>query len=82
MGVDVDQASPALEHCKLADGKLAFCRRTSEGVIDCQACLQQARGSLLRGLNTDEQTAVSRILGVLDEAGPPGLTKQDLCVSR
>ncbi|KAI1797576.1 hypothetical protein LXA43DRAFT_1126097 [Ganoderma leucocontextum] len=79
MELDVDQSSLPLEHGKLADGNLAFCRRTSEGVIDCQACLQQARESLLRELNADEQAAVRHILGVLDEAGPPGLTKQDLC---
>ena len=82
MDIDVDQPPPTLEHGKLADGKLAFCRRTSEGVIDCQACLQHARESLLRELNADEQTAVGRILTALDEAGPSGLTKQDLCVSR
>ncbi|KAM5532192.1 hypothetical protein V8D89_014148 [Ganoderma adspersum] len=79
MDVDVDQPPLTLEHGKLADGKLAFCRRTSEGVIDCQACLQRARESLLRELNADEQAAVGHILEALDEAGPPGLTKQDLC---
>ncbi len=81
MDVDVDQPSHSLEHGNLADGKFAFCRRTSEGVVDCQACLQHARESLLRELNADEQAAVGHILAVLDEAGPPGLTKQDLCVS-
>ncbi|PIL30968.1 transcription factor [Ganoderma sinense ZZ0214-1] len=79
MDVDVDQPSLSLEHGKLADGKLAFCRRMSEGVIDCQACLQHARESLLRELNADERDVVDHILAALEEAGPPGLARQDIC---
>ena len=81
MDVDIDQPPLSLEHGKLADGKAAFCRRTSEGVIDCQGCLQHARESLLRELNADERDVVDHILDALEKAGPLGLAKGDICVS-
>ncbi|TBU34929.1 hypothetical protein BD311DRAFT_828299 [Dichomitus squalens] len=76
--MDMDDEHSLREHGTLADGEQAFCRRTSEGLIDCQACLEQARKSLFRGLNTDEQATVDKIIAALDEAGPTGLTKQEL----
>ncbi|RPD63262.1 hypothetical protein L227DRAFT_544094 [Lentinus tigrinus ALCF2SS1-6] len=77
--MDVDESQvPGHEHSQTADGEVAFCRRTSEGIVDCHACLEWAKSSLLRDLSDDESSAVEKLLPVLDEAGSKGLTKRQL----
>ena len=80
--MDVDGEPSLREHGILADGEQAFCRLTSGGLIDCPACLEQARRTLFRELEANERTAFDGVLVALDEAGSGGLTKQELLVSR
>ncbi|KAJ8462329.1 hypothetical protein ONZ51_g10973 [Trametes cubensis] len=77
--MQVDTPSHA-EHGVRADGESAFCRRTTEGLVDCPACLDEAEALLLRELNQEERSVAGKILTVLREAGPAGLTKQTLLV--
>ncbi|KAI0762701.1 hypothetical protein C8Q74DRAFT_1371700 [Fomes fomentarius] len=85
MYMDVDQSpglarhEDACEHGQTADGEIAFCRRTSDGLVDCEACLEQAKMSLVRATDgEDERTAVAKVLGALHAAGSKGVTKQEL----
>ena len=72
---------PELEHGLTADGASAFCRHTSGGLVDCQACLEQAKTSLLRAMGAEERAAAEQILAGLHEAGSTGRTKEELLVS-
>ncbi|OSD05907.1 hypothetical protein PYCCODRAFT_1383895 [Trametes coccinea BRFM310] len=67
-----------MEHGKKTDGEPAFCRRTSEGLIDCPACLQEAESSYLQELSQDERIAAEKVLALLRDAGSSGLSKQQL----
>lgn len=70
------------EHGKTADGDPAYCRRATEDLVDCQACLAQAETSLLADeLNEHEHSAVEKLLAVLRDAGAAGITKRQLLVS-
>ena len=80
MDVDETQVSEN-EHGHTADGEVAFCRRTSDGIVDCHACLASAKSSLLQESNDEERSAFEKLLPVLDEAGSKGLTKRQLLVS-
>ncbi|KAI9068032.1 hypothetical protein FKP32DRAFT_1588061 [Trametes sanguinea] len=66
------------DHGKKADGEPAFCRRTSEGLIDCPACLQEAESVCLQELSQEERTVAAKLLALLRDAGPNGLSKQQL----
>lgn len=88
MYMDVDQSpapsrhEDACGHGQTADGEIAFCRLTSDGLVDCEACLEQAKVSLLRATDgEDERAAVAKVLGALHAAGSKGVTKQELLVS-
>ena len=80
MQVDTPSHAGHAEHGVRADGEPAFCRRTTEGLVDCPACLDEAEALLLRELNQEERSVAGKILTVLREAGPAGLTKQTLLV--
>ncbi|KAI0757275.1 hypothetical protein C8Q80DRAFT_1132805 [Daedaleopsis nitida] len=83
MEMEVDTPSlpefDGLEHGHTPEGGSAFCRHTSEDLVDCQACLEQTKASLL-GETADaiERTAAEMVLAALQEAGSTGLTKQQL----
>ncbi|EIW64510.1 uncharacterized protein TRAVEDRAFT_139409 [Trametes versicolor FP-101664 SS1] len=69
------------EHGKTADGDPAYCRRATEDLVDCQACLSQAEASLLtHELNEHEKVAAEKLLAVLRDAGAAGITKRQLLV--
>ncbi len=71
------------EHGKTADGDPAYCRRATEDLVDCQACLAEAEASLLADeLNEHNRPAVDKLLAVLRDAGAAGITKRQLLVSR
>ncbi|KAI0374486.1 hypothetical protein BV20DRAFT_961659 [Pilatotrama ljubarskyi] len=79
MEVD-DVPSQAREHGRRADGELAFCRRVTEGLVDCQACLANAERALLRDLSEEKRIVAEKILEVLRNAGSTGLTKEQILV--
>ncbi|KAI0359061.1 hypothetical protein OH77DRAFT_1396288 [Trametes cingulata] len=68
------------EHGRRAGGEPAFCRRVTEGLVDCQACLADAERTLLRELVEEERSVAEKILGVLRAAGSTGLTKQQIFI--
>ncbi|KAI0724234.1 hypothetical protein C8T65DRAFT_704140 [Cerioporus squamosus] len=76
--MEVDEASLPAEHGPPADGEIEFCRHSSDGLVDCHACLETAKTSLLRELNDEECSAVEKLLPALEEAGSTGLTKRQL----
>lgn len=79
MDVDVP-----LQHGQTDGGDLAFCQKSSDGLIDCQACLSEATSTLLQGLQhaNDLVTDTKQILDALRGAGSDGLTKEKLMVIR
>ncbi|KAI0823034.1 hypothetical protein BC628DRAFT_1365542 [Trametes gibbosa] len=67
-----------LEHGKKANGDPTFCRRATENLVDCPACLAEAEQSLLLELDEDERVAAERILATLRDAGSVGVVKRQL----
>ena len=67
-------------HGKTADGELACCAIFSTGVVDCAACLTAATQSLLQSLDSEEAEILKLLLDALEDAGPEGLTKEELQV--
>lgn len=67
-------------HGKTADGELACCANTSAGIVDCAACLSIATVSLLQSIDPEETEIVRALLDALEDAGPEGLTKEELQV--
>ncbi|RDX56211.1 hypothetical protein OH76DRAFT_605431 [Lentinus brumalis] len=76
--MEVDESSPLAGHGQTAGGEHAFCRLTSDGLVDCEACLEIAKSSLLQVLNDEESSVVGKLLPALDEASSEGLTKRQL----
>ncbi|CDO70216.1 hypothetical protein BN946_scf184942.g16 [Trametes cinnabarina] len=67
-----------LEHGKKSDGERAFCRRSSDGLVDCPACIQEVESACLQELSQDERIVAENVLALLRHAGPAGLSKQRL----
>lgn len=67
-------------HGKTADGELACCANTSTGIVDCAACLSIATQSLLQSIDPEETEIARALLDALEDAGPEGLTKEELQV--
>ncbi|KAH9853100.1 hypothetical protein C2E23DRAFT_885087 [Lenzites betulinus] len=68
------------EHGKNADGDPTFCRRTTEDLVDCHACLAEAELSLLHELDEAGRAAAEKILAALRDAGRTGVAKRQLLV--
>ncbi|KAI0651544.1 hypothetical protein C8Q79DRAFT_933943 [Trametes meyenii] len=68
----------AAEHGSRVDGEPAFCRRRSEGLVDCRACLDEAETLFLQELDQEERTVAEKVLAVLRNAGSAGLSKQQV----
>ncbi|KAI0670210.1 hypothetical protein C8Q78DRAFT_1039662 [Trametes maxima] len=71
-------AVAAAEHGSRVDGELAFCRRRSEGLVDCRACLDEAEALFLHELGQEERAVAENVLAVLRNAGSAGLPKQQV----
>ncbi|TFY76774.1 hypothetical protein EWM64_g7235, partial [Hericium alpestre] len=74
----VQRDSAPGDHGKTMDDNAACCRESSEGVVDCEACLTAERASLTTRLNENDQRLGDLILARLQEAGSEGLTKMNL----
>ncbi|KAH9912240.1 uncharacterized protein BXZ73DRAFT_107525 [Epithele typhae] len=73
-----EEAAFAGPHGVLLDGAPAFCRQTSDGLVDCPACIEAARTSLLAQLEQNETWVACRMVAALRSAGVMGLTKRQL----
>ncbi|KAI0768599.1 hypothetical protein BD413DRAFT_563329 [Trametes elegans] len=65
-------------HGERADGAPAFCQRTTDGLVDCAACIAEARAALLQDLAPDECAAAEALLAALSDAGAAGLAKPQI----
>ncbi|KAF9821815.1 hypothetical protein IEO21_00245 [Rhodonia placenta] len=66
------------EHGRTPHGGHAFCQKSSNGLIDCEACLCETAGAAFRTLEGHLAPVAVRILDVLRGAGSEGLTKDAL----
>lgn len=71
---------PGFGHGNTADGGLACCRRVSEGLVDCVACLDDESADFLTSLTQKEKELALPILTGTRQAGWKGLTKDQLAV--
>lgn len=69
-----------LEHGLDHEGKTACCRKESDGLIDCQGCLESETSSFLAGLTQQENDLVQSILNAVHQAGAKGIEKENLLV--
>lgn len=72
----------ATQHGKSWDGDDAFCRRDTDGLVDCQACLSTAKAALVRDTASEDAELVNEILDELHIAGEEGLGKARIMASR
>jgi hypothetical protein len=68
-------------HGKTTEGKVACCRKYSDGQVNCDSCLNTALKAWVVQSEPKEQEVSRHILDVLDEAGPAGLDISTLIVS-
>lgn len=69
-----------VEHGLDLEGKPACCRKESDGLTDCQGCLEVERSSLLAGLTRQDNVLVQSILNAVHQAGTKGIEKDNLLV--
>ena len=79
--MDMQVDLPSLtEHGVSADGELAFCRHTSDGLVNCPACVEQAFQSVLAQLDANEASTAEELVSALRDAGTAGLSKRQILV--
>lgn len=69
------------QHGKSWDGDTAFCRQTTGGLVNCQACLLEAQRALARATAREGAELANRILDELYLASSEGLEKTRILVS-
>lgn len=75
-----DAAHSEHRHASAVDG--SACRNeTSNGVIDCEACISEQTVTLLNNLEPKERHLTSNILSVVRRSGVKGICKAQLLVS-
>lgn len=68
-------------HGRTTDGEIACCAATSStGIVDCADCLTAAVETSLGDLQPEQSHIVRTLLDALEDAGPEGLTKEELQV--
>ncbi|KAI0308044.1 hypothetical protein B0F90DRAFT_1664967 [Multifurca ochricompacta] len=60
-------------HGKTADGTVACCRKYSDGLVNCESCLDTALRAWAAESDAKEQEILRRVLDILEGAGPAGL---------
>ncbi|KAI0274891.1 hypothetical protein BC834DRAFT_850125 [Gloeopeniophorella convolvens] len=65
-------------HGKTVDGDVACCRKYSDGLVNCEACLDSALSSWLAQSSNQERIVFQRIMGCLKVAGCAGLSASAL----
>lgn len=75
-------ASPGgIQHAKAWDGDDAFCRRNTDGLVDCQACLLGAKAAFIRAAASEQAEFVKHIFDELYLAAEAGLEKARVMAS-
>jgi oxalate---CoA ligase len=76
-------SSPSAEpHGQTSSGSRACCRRSStEGIVDCSACLQDQSTILLGNLGEEDASMASDILSVLSVQIGEGIAEDQIEVS-
>ncbi|CCM00318.1 uncharacterized protein FIBRA_02348 [Fibroporia radiculosa] len=69
---------PADEHGHTTDGERAFCSRSTGGLIDCSACLQEAASFLVQESENKHVSLLNSLMHALRNAGSRGLSKPQL----
>ena len=65
-------------HGNRTDGERACCAIWSVGLVDCGACLGMATQTLLHETDSQDAEMSKSLLDALTDAGPEGLTKNEL----
>ncbi|KZT06305.1 uncharacterized protein LAESUDRAFT_726133 [Laetiporus sulphureus 93-53] len=66
------------EHGRTASGEMAFCRFTSNSLIDCAACLHDSKVSILQEAGEHEEMVISALLEELNSARSVGISRERL----
>ncbi|KAH9178894.1 hypothetical protein EDB89DRAFT_2111752 [Lactarius sanguifluus] len=66
------------EHGKTTEGTVACCRRYSDGLVNCNSCLNLALGGWFAQSNAKEREVCRHVLNTLEAAGPTGLDMNTL----
>ncbi|EMD41647.1 hypothetical protein CERSUDRAFT_110223 [Gelatoporia subvermispora B] len=66
------------EHGYDMHGNSASCYSLDYSLVECAACIRQAASKLVSACDGDEEMAARRLLHVLEETGPEGLTKAQI----
>ncbi|KAH9050483.1 hypothetical protein EDB84DRAFT_1449184 [Lactarius hengduanensis] len=66
------------EHGKTTEGTVACCRRYSDGLVNCNSCLNLALGVWFAQSNAKEREVCRHVLNTLEAAGPTGLDMNTL----
>ncbi|PCH33343.1 hypothetical protein WOLCODRAFT_159996 [Wolfiporia cocos MD-104 SS10] len=72
------EANLDLEHGRAMYGSLAFCKGSSNGLVDCQACLLEARSALHQSLEPELAAIYQCVEEQLQMQGSRGLAKEHL----
>lgn len=68
-------------HGKTLEGTVACCRKYSDGLVDCDSCLNLALEGWFAQSNAKEREVCQHLLNILNAAGPTGLDMNTLVVS-
>lgn len=72
---------PEAQHDISWDGDDAFCRRHTDGLVDCQACLLTAKAALVRATTSENAELMNNILDESHIAAEEGLEKTRIMVN-
>ncbi|OCH96710.1 hypothetical protein OBBRIDRAFT_787280 [Obba rivulosa] len=75
---DVPDAEVDDDHGYDVHGNPASCRLSGYSLVDCTECIRQAASKLVSACEEDEARVTQRLLHVLEEVGPEGLTKAQI----
>ena len=68
------------DHGVTRDKRTACCAMSSQGLVDCQGCLNDEIGTLSDYLDEREKACALEIVSLLNDAGHRGMGKKDLLV--
>ncbi|KAI0067924.1 hypothetical protein BV25DRAFT_1819394 [Artomyces pyxidatus] len=66
------------EHGFTVSDKPGCCKRLSDGIVDCQACLDAEKLVVISRLDNREQEICRQLMKVLQDAGEKGVPKEEL----
>lgn len=79
--IDPSLFPPETPHGRSWGGDDASCRRNTDGIVDCQACLLAAKAALVQSLTSEGAVIVNHLLDELHTAAEEGLEKARIMAS-